>query len=193
MDRTNLLTNMQPIQEQDHSGPTLDNLPPVTPDEVENCYLVFPANHVHYILFQPLSSNLVQMFFSEIISTLTNLSFTEGRFPTAFKQAIVTPLLKKPDLNKSDPANYRPISNLNNISKLFERLFLARFQPHVTSSPNFNPLQSAYRRFHSTAVLRLLNTVDQVYTAADASKPTLLVSLDPQRCLRYHRPPHPTV
>ena len=85
--------------------------------------------------------------------------------------------MKKPDLNKSDPANYHPISNLNNILKLFEILFLARFQPHVTSSPNFNPLQSAYRRFHSTET-SLLNTFDQVYTAAEASKPTLLVSLD---------------
>ena len=105
------------------------------------------------------------------------IKFTEGRFPAAFKQAIVIPLLKKPDLNKSDPANYRLISNLNNISKLLEHLFLARFHPHVTSSPNFNPLQSAYRRFHSTET-SLLDTFDQVYTAADASKPTLLVSLD---------------
>ena len=62
-------------------------------------------------------------------------------------------------------------------SKLLKRLFLARFQPHVTSLPNFNPLQSAYRRFHSTET-SLLNTFDQVYTAAEASKPTILVSLD---------------
>ena len=94
-----------------------------------------------------------------------------------FKQAIVTPLLKKPGLDQSDPSNYRPISNLNNISKLLERLFLFRFQSHVSNSPNFNPLQSAYRRFQSTET-SLLNTLDQVYTAADSSQPTILVSLD---------------
>ena len=79
--------------------------------------------------------------------------------------------------DQSDPSNYRPISNLNNISKLLERLFLFRFQSHVSNSPNFNPLQSAYRRFHSTET-SLLNTLDQVYTAADSSQPTILVSLD---------------
>ena len=147
--------------------------------KLKNCYLVFLANPVHIKLgFIP--SSLIKLcsnVFSDIIFKLANLSFTEGRFPAAFKQAIVTPLLKKPDLNKSDPANYRPISNLNNISKLLERLFLARFQPHVTSSPNFNLLQSSYCRFHSTET-SLLNTFDQVYMAANASKPTLLVSLD---------------
>jgi len=41
-------------------------------------------------------------------------------------------------------ANFRPISNLNNISKIIERLFLSRIQPHVCSSGNFSPTQSAY-------------------------------------------------
>ena len=72
----------------------------------------------------------------------------------------LSPLTKKPGLDQSDPSNYRPISNLNNISKLLERLFLFRFQSHVSNSPNFNPLQSAYRRFHSTET-SLLNTLDQ--------------------------------
>ena len=112
-----------------------------------------------------------------MICTLANLSFAEGCFPAIFKQAIVNPLIKKPGLDKSEPSNFRPISNLNNISKLLERLFLTHFQPYISNSPNFNPLQSAYRKFHSTET-SLLNTLDQVYTAADSSQPTVLVSLD---------------
>ena len=165
------------FQERDHFGPKLDDLPPVTPDEVKKLLSSIPGKSCPLDFIPTSLIKSCSNVFSDIISTLANLSFTEGRFPAAFKRAIVTPLLKKPDLNKSDPANYRPISNLNNISKLLERLFLARFQPHVTSSPNFNPLQSAYRRFHSTET-SLLNTFDQVYAAAGASKPTLLVSLD---------------
>ena len=45
------------------------------------------------------------------------------------------------------------------------------------SSPNFNPLQSAYRRFHSTETA-LLHTTDCVLRAADNGQPTILVSLD---------------
>ena len=58
-----------------------------------------------------------------------------------------------------------------------ERIFLSRLQPHVIASSNFNPLQSAYRKHHSTETA-LLNTLDQVYSSADHSQPTVLVSLD---------------
>jgi len=45
-------------------------------------------------------------------------------------------------LDASLPANYRPISNLNNISKILEKLFMARLQPHIVSNPDFNQLYS---------------------------------------------------
>jgi len=80
-------------------------------------------------------------------------------------------------LDAEIPSNYRPISNLNNISKILERLFLARLQPQVLSSPNFNSLQSAYRPHHSTETA-LLFSLDNIYQSADNSQPTLLVSLD---------------
>lgn len=49
--------------------------------------------------------------------------------------------------------------------------------PHVTESPNFNPLQSAYRRHHSTETA-LLCTLDSIYRSSDAGMPTILISLD---------------
>jgi len=115
--------------------------------------------------------------FSDIVARLANLSFSQGCFPSCFKAAIVTPLLKKQGLDASSPNNYRPISNLNNISKILERLFINRFQPHVVSSPNFNKLQSAYRKNHSTETA-LLATLDHVYRTVDDSAVTLLVALD---------------
>jgi len=116
MDKTILLTNMQPFQERDHFGPKLDDLPPVTPDEVKKLLSSIPGKSCPLDFIPTSLIKSCSNVFSDIISTLANLSFTEGRFPAAFKQAIVTPLLKKPDINESDPANYRPISNLNNIS-----------------------------------------------------------------------------
>ena len=115
--------------------------------------------------------------FSELIARLANLSFSEGTFPAKFKAAAVTPLLKKPSLDPDNPSSYRPISNLNNLSKIIERLFLSRLYPHVTSSPNFNHLQSAYRPHHSTETA-LLHTFDNILNSADRSQPTLVVSLD---------------
>ena len=114
---------------------------------------------------------------STLLSTLANLSFSQGVFPSMFKVASVTPLIKKPGLDEDSPSNFRPISNLNNISKIIERLFLSRLQPHILCCPNFNQLQSAYRPYHSTETALLLS-LNNIYEAADNSQPTLLVSLD---------------
>jgi len=115
--------------------------------------------------------------FSVIIAHLANLSFAEGKFPTRFKTASVTPLLKNPSLDKSLSSSYRPISNLNFISKILERLFLHRIQSHILASPNFNQHQSAYRPGHSTETA-LVQLLDSIYHAADNGKATLLFSLD---------------
>jgi len=57
------------------------------------------------------------------ITNLINLSLSTGRFPQAFKHALVTPLIKNEKLDPSAMNNYRPISNLLYISKLLERSY----------------------------------------------------------------------
>ena len=101
------------------------------------------------------------------------------------------PSIKKPKLNRDDPSNYRPISNLNNISKILERLFLARLQPHLISSPHYNPFQSAYRSCHSTETA-LTDPAQQNQTfcrPGGIHAPCITWS---ERCLRHHRSWDPT-
>ena len=73
--------------------------------------------------------------------------------------------------------SYRPISNLNFISKILERLFLARLQPHSTSSPSVNQLQSAYRRHRSTET-PILHILGSILLSSDSGKSTTVISLD---------------
>ena len=115
--------------------------------------------------------------FSILISHLANLSFTQVTFPSKFKLALISPLLKKYGLQKSDLANFRPISNLNTIGKILERLALSRFFPHVSKSPSFSPLQSAYRKFHSTETA-LLKLTNDIMENIDSGKITILTVLD---------------
>ena len=110
-------------------------------------------------------------------SHLANLSFTQATFPSKFKLALISPLLKKHGLPKSDLANFRPISNLNTIGKIFERLALIRFFPHISKSPSFSPLQSAYRKFHSTETA-LLKITNDIMETIDSGKITILTALD---------------
>src|SRR4029077_16400093 len=111
------------------------------------------------------------------ITTIVNLSPGEGVFPTQYKHAIVYPKLKKPALPIDDLSSYRPILNLNFISKILERIVCARLNDHLSSFPSLSPYQSAYRKFHSceTALLRITN---DILLACNKQKVTALVLLD---------------
>ena len=115
--------------------------------------------------------------FSPLITYLVNLSFKEGCFPDQFKQAQVTPLIKKTGLDETDPANYRPISNLNTLGKIIERIFLTRLLPHIYSTGNFSPMQSAYRKRHSTETA-MLKILDDLYRLIDRKKAAVLIGLN---------------
>ena len=68
-----------------------------------------------------------------------------------FKQAIVTPLLKKSGLDPNDLKNFRPVSNLPFISKILEKVVLTRqLQKHLSENELFEIKQSAYRKNHCT-------------------------------------------
>ena len=160
-----------------HTGSSFSTFLPVTAAEVRP--LLTPAR-IKPSSVDPFPSSLLYScprFFSVIIANLANLSFTSGSFPSSFKSAIITPLLKKPGLDPSDPASYRPISNLNSISKILERLALTRLQPHITASSSFDSLQSAYRKGHSTETA-LLSTLTNIYKHIDSGSSSIAVSLD---------------
>ena len=81
--------------------------------------------------------------FSTAIAKLINMSFQEGHFPSIYKTAQITPLLKKPSFDPNVPERFRPISNLSTISKIVERAILIQLRSHITNNPNFPSFQSA--------------------------------------------------
>jgi len=62
-------------------------------------------------------------------------------------------------LDASQPKNFRPVSNLSNLSKLLERVVKTRLQKFLDEHDLMSTHQSAYRKFNSTetALLRLYN------------------------------------
>ena len=57
--------------------------------------------------------------FSNVLVSSFNDSIEKSNFPSILKNASITPVFKKGDRNSKD--NYRPVSILPNISKIFER------------------------------------------------------------------------
>jgi len=87
------------------------------------------------------------------ITNIVNLSLASGQFHPILKETIISPLLKKPTLDKDQLSNYHPISNLSHISKIIERVVKSRLVDQLTSNKLLNPHQSAYCKHHSTETL----------------------------------------
>ena len=83
---------------------------------------------------------------SPTILSILNLSITAGTFPSTLKSSIISPLLKRPSLNKEDLSNYRHIANLFFVSKLTEQIVKKCLLDHLTSNSLLNPFQSAYTK-----------------------------------------------
>ena len=65
------------------------------------------------------------------ITSIINRSLEVGEFPATFKNGLVTPLLKKSDLDHEILKNYRPISNLPFLGKMIERVVAMQFKQHL--------------------------------------------------------------
>ena len=83
----------------------------------------------------PIPQAILTVVLNNIVPSLTqliNLSYPTGMFPENMKQATITPLLKKPSLDKKQLQleNFRPVSNLPLFAKLLERVTAIRLHEH---------------------------------------------------------------
>ena len=116
--------------------------------------------------------------FTITFANMVNTSVKEGVFPDVLKHAIVQPRLKKTTLNPEDLNSFRPISNLSFVSKIVERVVVARFNEHTQLHHLMPSRQSAYRANHSTetAVIAVHDSI--VRATIDSGEVCGLVLLD---------------
>ena len=98
-----------------------------------------------------------------------------GIFPDKLKIAKVIPLFKKRDPTLI--ANYRPISLLPAISKIFERVIFNQMNAYFTLNNLFYDKQYGFRKYHSTE-LAALNVIDTIVNHMDNGNTPFAVYLD---------------
>ena len=81
--------------------------------------------------------------------------------PISMKNAVLSPLLKKPSLDFEIFSNFRPVSNLKFLSKVIEKVAAMRLTNYLCDNDLNESLQSAYKKHHSceTALLRVQNDI----------------------------------
>lgn len=115
------------------------------------------------------------------IMHLFTLISTQGKIPDTWKLARLKPIFKKGDHSKIE--NYRPISNLNSISKLFERCLLNRISVLDTDGPN----QHGFKPAHST-ITASIELQSFLACQLDKGKQCLMYSTDLSAAFDLIRP-----
>jgi len=106
---------------------------------------------------------------------LCNLILKTGKFPELLKIGKVIPIHKGKDTE--DPNNYRPITLLNGINKIIEKIIYNRIYTFLEKKSVFHNYQFGFRNNHSTT-LALINTIEAIRQSMENRDFTLGIFLD---------------
>ena len=115
---------------------------------------------------------------SNSIASLVNESLLCGEFPDILKRARVVPIFKKGTATLC--SNYRPISTLHFVSKVFEKVVKTRVSSYVNKYDLISVNQFEFQKSKSTidAVLRFTNSL---YESYNNKSNTIAIYLDFQK------------
>ena len=146
--------------------------------ENEICEVIKCLNSKNSCGSDGISSKLIKYIIEELSMPLTviiNQIFTTGIFPDNLKTAKIHPLLKA-----GDPliaTNYRPISLLTSISKIFEKIIFNQLTNYLSLNKILTDSQYGFRKNHSTQSAAL-ELIDRLMISMDKGKTPLAIILD---------------
>ena len=132
-------------------------LSPITGEEIEA--IIKKLDDYKSNDFSPKLLKHLLIPFSRSLSYLFNSCMLTGVFPDELKVAKVIPLFKTG--NRSDMSNYRPISILPTLFKIFEKIIYKRFYKFFEDNDIIYNCQFGFRQNHSTihAIQTVTNSV----------------------------------
>ena len=151
-------------------------IPNITADNIREIIARIPKNKATGS--DGLPSRFLVLFIEDLIPILLrlyNLIISKGIYPFAWKIGKVSAILKNG--SKHDWLNYRPITVLPFVSKVFEKHIFGKFYTYLNSNQMLSPFQFGFQKNHST-IDALLTLQNNVVSALNNRKKVLIVSLD---------------
>ena len=130
-------------------------------------------------LLDPVPTHLLRSYaciLTKFLVHLVNTSLDTGLFPQKLKSAIVTPILKKPNL-PTELSNYRPVSNLPFLAKILERVVFNQLNDYIVTNKLNSCYQSGFTALHSTETA-LIKVQADILNSLDAKRMCIVVFLD---------------
>lgn len=109
-------------------------------------------------------------------TSILNSALRFNYFPTTWKTAIVLPFCK-PQKDPRNPSNYRPISLLSSLSKIFETLIHHRLLHFTTINKIIPPTQFGFTHQHATTH-QLLRLTEHIENSFHLKQHTIVLLLD---------------
>ena len=115
----------------------------------------------------PVETSVVKQSFdilAPVLLHIINSCISQNCFPDSLKKALITPIIKDETKNCEEFQNYRPISNLEFLSKLLERVIYVQLTKYIEKYNLHARFQSAYKPNHSceTAMAYVINDIQKL-------------------------------
>ena len=113
--------------------------------------------------------------FAENLTKIYNSAMAKGEYPAQIKITKVIALYKKGE--KYNPGNYRPISLLSCLNKLFEKILCKRLVRFLEINHILFDYQFGFRKLHSTTLV-LIEFTDSIRKVLDEGNYAISVFVD---------------
>ena len=133
----------------------------------------FKSTGLHHIPIKYLK--MTTTVAAPILTDMYNCCTQEGVYPDVLKIVQIIPVYKKG--NKSSCTNYRPISLLSPINKIFEKLIYNQLKNYLTKKKLLTDNQYGFRTGYSTS-LAVPNICDEIINNLENNEITCAIFLD---------------
>lgn len=110
-----------------------------------------------------------------VLTHLINSSFISGHFPNSLKISKTIPIFKKG--HRSNMSNYRPISLLPVISKIYEKAMYNRFKNYLDETSLIDNVQHGFRSGFST-ITAATQYIESIIDSIDKKEQVIGISMD---------------